>query len=264
MLGSRLRGRGTAADHSGGEDGEQGLEWAPDAEVRILRVPPFALGIARKAVEEFVLDNYGPGANGTYAGEAEGARQNGANGAPANGATGGLLANGENGAHAVRALPMVTNERLDEAIRKLLPTHMQLIMGIGTAEELALAEVFGDAAVDGGEAFHKLSPAAAGSPAGASGVLFLPWVFGSGSPALDRRHRGAFLGLSLGTTSADMARAMLEGISMQMRWLADEVEQAIGHDLGAIRFVGGGAQSDVWTSIMADVVGRPMSFKASR
>ena len=36
---------------------------------------------------------------------------------------------------------MVTSERLDEAIKKLLPTHMQLIMGIGTAEELALAEV---------------------------------------------------------------------------------------------------------------------------
>ncbi|MCZ6792466.1 MAG: universal stress protein, partial [Planctomycetota bacterium] len=48
------------------EDGETGLEWAPQAEVRILRVPPFALGIARKAVEEFVLDNYGTGANGTY------------------------------------------------------------------------------------------------------------------------------------------------------------------------------------------------------
>ncbi|MGQ0560589.1 MAG: universal stress protein [Gemmatimonadota bacterium] len=84
------------------EDGEQGLEWAPEAEVRILRVPPFALGIARKAVEEFVLEHY---------------------------ANGGVT------------LPIVTNERLDEAIRKLLPTHMQLIMGIGTAEELALAEV---------------------------------------------------------------------------------------------------------------------------
>jgi hypothetical protein len=35
----------------------------------------------------------------------------------------------------------VTGERLDEAIQKLLPTHMQLIMGIGTAEELALAEI---------------------------------------------------------------------------------------------------------------------------
>jgi nucleotide-binding universal stress UspA family protein len=146
------------------EDGQQGLEWTPEAEVRILRVPPFALGIARKAVEEFVLDNYGSGANGTYAGEAKNAAQraNGAAGetAPANGngsAGGAAAANGAHspeggGAHAngPRAavpplgkdgLPMVTNERLDEAIQKLLPTHMQLIMGIGTAEELALAEV---------------------------------------------------------------------------------------------------------------------------
>ncbi|HUF13061.1 MAG TPA: universal stress protein [Longimicrobiales bacterium] len=82
------------------EDGETGLEWTPDAEVRILRVPPFALGIARKAVEEFCIENYSNG-----------------------------------------HLPVVTGDRLDEAIRKLLPTHMQLIMGIGTAEELALAEV---------------------------------------------------------------------------------------------------------------------------
>jgi xylulokinase len=51
---------------------------------------------------------------------------------------------------------------------------------------------------------------------------------------------------------------MLEGISMQMRWLADEVEQAIGADFGAIRFVGGGAQSDLWSAIMADVLGRPV------
>jgi xylulokinase len=128
----------------------------------------------------------------------------------------------------------------------------------GKLVELALAQAFGDDAVDGGEAFDKMSKAAAASPPGASGVLFLPWVFGSASPALDRRHRGAFLGLSLGTSSCDMARAMLEGISMQMRWLADEVEQAIGVDFGPIRFVGGGAQSDVWASIMADVVARPI------
>ena len=78
------------------EDGMASSPWAPEAEVRILRVPPFAQGIARKAVEEFVLEQGGD---------------------------------------------VVTNARLDEAIRKLLPTHMQLIMGIGTAEEIALAEV---------------------------------------------------------------------------------------------------------------------------
>jgi len=78
------------------EDGVASLPWAPEAEVRILRVPPFAQGIARKAVEEYVLEQGGE---------------------------------------------VVTNARLDEAIRKLLPTHMQLIMGIGTAEEIALAEI---------------------------------------------------------------------------------------------------------------------------
>jgi len=81
------------------EDGVAGLPWAPEAEVRILRVPPFAQGIARRAVEEYVLEH--------------------AHGEPVT----------------------VTNRWLDEAIRKLLPTHMQLIMGIGTAEEIALAEV---------------------------------------------------------------------------------------------------------------------------
>jgi len=133
------------------EDGETGLEWDPQAEVRILRVPPFALGIARKAVEEFVLDNYGSGANGTYT---ENVRES----APMNGANGNGVLTEEpapNGTDlplpvpplGTNGLPLVTGERLDESIRKLLPTHMQLIMGIGTAEELALAEVKADEAM---------------------------------------------------------------------------------------------------------------------
>jgi len=127
------------------EDGEKGLEWEPEAEVRILRVPPFALGIARSAVEEYVLDNYGPGFRGTYA-EGDGAPTNGAGG---NGASAKDPAPGPSvpplGADG---LPMVTNERLDEAIQKLLPTHMQLVMGIGTAEELAAAELKAEKAME--------------------------------------------------------------------------------------------------------------------
>ena len=78
------------------EDGAAGLPWAPEAEVRIQRVPPFAQGIARRAVEEYTME---------------------------------------------RGADIVTSRWLDEAIRKLLPTHMQLIMGIGDAEELARAEL---------------------------------------------------------------------------------------------------------------------------
>jgi len=154
------------------EDGETGLEWDPQAEVRILRVPPFALGIARRAVEEFVLDNYGAGANGTYTEDAtlaalrakreaaDGLTSAGAgsNGVSSNGlSSNGIDENGidENGIGAqspipplgTNGMPLVTGERLDEAIKKLLPTHMQLIMGIGSAEELALAEVKADEAM---------------------------------------------------------------------------------------------------------------------
>ncbi len=157
------------------EDGEAGLEWAPEAEVRILRVPPFALGIARKAVEEFVLEHYGPGsryaaafvpnpkdekqyrapppdgdaaAGNGASGTAKVARDALETGAAPSIAEVGQAANGRGSAEAEKAelwnrdqLPVVTNERLDEAIKKLLPTHMQLVMGIGDAEELALAEV---------------------------------------------------------------------------------------------------------------------------
>ena len=114
------------------EDGRQGLDWAPEAEVRIQRVPPFALGIARMAVEEYVLEHYGPGSVAAAGVGGDTANRDG----KATDANGNLLA-----AYAVADLPTVTNERLDEAIAKLLPTHMQLIMGIGTAEELAAAEV---------------------------------------------------------------------------------------------------------------------------
>ncbi|WP_420616727.1 universal stress protein [Candidatus Palauibacter sp.] len=153
------------------EDGEAGLEWAPEAEVRILRVPPFALGIARKAVEEFVLEHYGPGSRYAAAfvpnpkdekkyraaetatnGTAEVAREALETGAAPSIAEVGQAANGRaNGEKAELwnrdQLPVVTNERLDEAIKKLLPTHMQLVMGIGDAEELALAEVKADEAM---------------------------------------------------------------------------------------------------------------------
>jgi len=150
------------------EDGEKGLEWEPRAEVRILRVPPFALGIARKAVEEFVLEHYGPGSRYAAAfvdGKSKFERANGsgatvngasASGAPSNG-NGATANDGETTAKRPSAdfpsvtpeeLPVVTNQRLDEAITKLLPTHMQLIMGIGTAEELALAEVKAEKAME--------------------------------------------------------------------------------------------------------------------
>jgi xylulokinase len=130
----------------------------------------------------------------------------------------------------------------------------------GRILEAALSQAIGSDPSDGppASAFEQALQMAGESSPGSGGVMFLPWVFGAQAPAPDQRHRGAFLGISLGTTRADLARAMLEGTSLQMRWLTDEVAAALGTPFEVLRFVGGGAQSDLWTSIVADVVGRPI------
>ena len=130
----------------------------------------------------------------------------------------------------------------------------------GKLVEAALSEAIGCELADGppDAIFEQALQLAGKSPPGSRGVVFLPWVFGAMAPAPDPRHRGAFLGISLSTSRADLARALLEGVSMQMRWLADEVEAALGMPFDKMRFVGGAALSDVWATVLADVVGRPI------
>ena len=97
---------------------------------------------------------------------------------------------------------------------------------------------------------------AAEAPAGSGGVLFTPWLGGTRSPVEDRGARGGWHGLSLGTTRAELMRAVLEGVACHSRWLHDAVERFAGRRLEPIRFIGGGAQSDLWAQIHADMVGR--------
>lgn len=133
----------------------------------------------------------------------------------------------------------------------------------GKVLEVFLHEIVGgnDGLLDGSapaNMFDRLPGALAGVPVGSEGVLFLPWLIGSMAPKIDGDQRGAFLGMSLGTTRGHMLRAVLEGISLQMRWLLDEVEASLGVAFPMVRFAGGGAQSAEWSQTMADVLGRPV------
>jgi xylulokinase len=135
----------------------------------------------------------------------------------------------------------------------------------GKILESALNEATGGDVVDGppAEIFEDAFRLAAESTTGSGGVLFLPWVFGALAPAPDPRHRGAFVGISLGTTRADLVRSVLEGTALQMRWLTDAVAEALAVPFETIRFVGGGASSDLWAAIMADVLGRSIEQLAN-
>src|SRR5690606_25884395 len=96
--------------------------------------------------------------------------------------------------------------------------------------------------------------AAAGVPPGSGNVLFTPWLKGERSPVDDPRARGGFHNLSLATGRAEMARAVLEGVAFNSRWLHEAVEKFVGNRLDPVRMIGGGATSDLWCQIHADVM----------
>ena len=102
----------------------------------------------------------------------------------------------------------------------------------------------------------EVSALAATVPAGSEGLLFLPALTGAMAPQWIGSARGAFYGITPGHTKAHFARALLEGTAFAMRDVVDRLS-ALGLDTSVLRIVGGGAESDVWTAIRADLTGRP-------
>ena len=90
--------------------------------------------------------------------------------------------------------------------------------------------------------YAAFNAAAAASKPGAAGVLFLPWLRGSLAPHADGRMRGGFLNVGLDTTRNDLARAVLEGVALNLRWLQGPVEKFIDREISHYVFYGGGAR----------------------
>lgn len=105
--------------------------------------------------------------------------------------------------------------------------------------------------------FEHIVTAAARSPAGARGLMFLPYLNGERCPHPDPAARGAFVGLAMHHTQADMARAMMEGV---VHALADMhgLMQPLGIDGRVIKASGGGARSALWRQMQADIFGCPV------
>jgi xylulokinase len=103
----------------------------------------------------------------------------------------------------------------------------------------------------------ELLDRAAAAPPGAGGVLFLPCLSGSMTPRWNDRMRGVFAGLALSHDFANLARAVLEGCAFALRDVVDRFD-ALGLGGEEIRVVGGGARSQLWLQIKADVTGQPV------
>lgn len=102
--------------------------------------------------------------------------------------------------------------------------------------------------------FKVLDKITARVPAGANGVIYTPWIWGERAPVEDKTVRAGLYNLSLNNTRQDIIRAFLEGIALNTKWLMTPVEKFLGNKVDSINIVGGGAQSDVWCQIFADVM----------
>ncbi|MEJ1155995.1 xylulokinase [Microbacterium marmarense] len=99
--------------------------------------------------------------------------------------------------------------------------------------------------------------AEAGDDLDTRGLYFLPYLLGERSPHWDPDARGAFVGIGRHHTRSHLVRAVLEGVAFNLR-LCLNAFGAAGATIDRVDAVGGGAQSDVWLQILADVWGVPV------
>ncbi len=92
-------------------------------------------------------------------------------------------------------------------------------------------------------------------PAGSGGVIFTPWLHGNRCPFEDPNARGMFFNISLETGKTELIRSVLEGVCLHMRWFLETQDKKIKTS-DTVRYVGGGALSDVTCQILADCTGR--------
>lgn len=90
-----------------------------------------------------------------------------------------------------------------------------------------------------------------------TGLLVLPHFSGSGTPTFDTASKGAILGLTFATSRSDIARAIIEGLTYELRLNLDLL-RAGGVHIDVLRAIGGGARSKSWLQLKADITGIPV------
>ncbi|MEV0393584.1 FGGY-family carbohydrate kinase [Polymorphospora rubra] len=123
----------------------------------------------------------------------------------------------------------------------------------GTATSGAVVEWLRD--LTGGPGYERLTAEADAVPAGADGLVVLPYFAGERTPLFDEKARGVVAGLTLDHGRGHLYRAVLEGTAYAVRHHLDEMAGLLAAPDRVIA-VGGGARS-LWTRIVSDVTGRP-------
>ncbi|MCL4204905.1 MAG: FGGY-family carbohydrate kinase [Pirellulaceae bacterium] len=109
------------------------------------------------------------------------------------------------------------------------------------------------AASDNDDPYERMTALAEQSPVGSRRLLFNPSLAGGSSLEPSADLRGAFLGLDLKHSQADVIRSTLEGIALNLRLALDELRQ-LNPVADEMIVVGGGSRSSLWRQILADAL----------
>ncbi len=105
-----------------------------------------------------------------------------------------------------------------------------------------------------GTDYDALTAEASTAPAGAHGLVWLPYLMGERTPHLDAACRAAWIGLTAKHRRADLIRAILEGVAYSQND-GLRIISAMGVPVERVRLSGGGARSAFWRQMFADVFG---------
>lgn len=109
-------------------------------------------------------------------------------------------------------------------------------------------------------AFQFMNEEADMAEPGSGGLVFLPYMLGERSPIWDPYARGVFFGISLQTTRKEMNRAVMEGCGYGLRQLSEIAERVTGREIKEFTSIGGGAKSETWAQIKADITGKDIKI----
>lgn len=90
---------------------------------------------------------------------------------------------------------------------------------------------------------------------GSNGVIFQAALFGTGYPTWNGEATGSFVGLKSSNSRADMVRAVMEGITLESRFIYEAIKETGVHLKDSITITGGATKSPAWCQIIADVLG---------
>jgi len=108
------------------------------------------------------------------------------------------------------------------------------------------------------EIYQVLDQLAEQAGPGAEGLIFTPWMYGERCPLDDDYVRAGLYNIGLNHSREHIIRAVFEGIALNTRWALETIEN-LYTKVAELNIIGGGAKSDVWTQIFADVTNRKIN-----